>query len=207
MRWPATTQFWRRTSLRVLMRNRWSAWRRRVSFVVGLQLAQAAVSHVEQLKLRLAEILRRDRSAAGQGSSLRSKSAIAFDVASLQSLLFAGFRHAPRLVAFSIASQRWRRQSRGIAGQFQGCPTHRLQPVNLTLHRAFATGGSGVHKVQPARQGLRHRAAAKSASDRCQSSGLKIVDMTRSASSSHPDIFTTSETELTADARARRAAG
>ncbi len=126
----------------------------------GIQLAQAAVSQVQQLKLRLAEILRRDRSAAGQGSSLRSNSAIAF--MSLAAIVtVCGISHAPQMIAFhseSALATSVVAASQGISG----LPAHRLQPVNLTYIERSQQAVPAVHKVQPARQGLRHRSAAKS---------------------------------------------
>ena len=68
----------------------------------GVQLAQAAVSQVQQLKLRLAEILRKDK--AQQGSARIGKPAVA--LMSLIGIVSSyGIAHAPRLVAFSSGDQ------------------------------------------------------------------------------------------------------
>jgi beta-lactamase regulating signal transducer with metallopeptidase domain len=67
----------------------------------GIQLVQAAVSHVEQLKLRLAEILRKDR--PGQGSVRLGKPSVAI-LAAGAVLGVYGMAHAPRLVEFDSDS-------------------------------------------------------------------------------------------------------
>jgi beta-lactamase regulating signal transducer with metallopeptidase domain len=68
----------------------------------GVQLAQAAVSHVQQLKLRLAEILRKDKTQ--QGSARIGKPAVAL-MSLIGIISFYGVAHAPRLVAFSSDDQ------------------------------------------------------------------------------------------------------
>lgn len=65
----------------------------------GVQLAQAAVSHVQQLKLRIAEILRQDR----QGSSRVWKPAVA--VVAVAGIVSAySVARSPRLIAFSAGA-------------------------------------------------------------------------------------------------------
>ena len=94
----------------------------------GVQLAQAAVSHVQQLKLRLAEILRKDRSQ--QGSVRIGKGAIA--LMSLIGIVSSyGVAHAPRLVAFSSDVPRLTASTptpRTVANEMAMA----LQPVNLS---------------------------------------------------------------------------
>ncbi len=82
----------------------------------GVQLAQAAVGHVRQLKFRLAEILRNDR---GQNGSARfRKPAIA--LMSLAGIVAVyGAAHAPRLIAFS-----------SVAPQMASAASHALPPAN-----------------------------------------------------------------------------
>src|SRR5271165_2910761 len=66
----------------------------------GIQLAQAAVGHVQQLKLRLVEILRGDRAADGHGSGSMAKATIA--LMSLGAILSVyGISREPQLVTFS----------------------------------------------------------------------------------------------------------
>jgi len=65
----------------------------------GVQLAQAAVSHVQQLRLRIAEILRKDR----QGSSRVWKPAVA--VVAVAGIVSAySVARSPRLIAFSAGA-------------------------------------------------------------------------------------------------------
>jgi beta-lactamase regulating signal transducer with metallopeptidase domain len=68
----------------------------------GVQLAQAAVSHVQQLKLRLAEILRKDK--AQQGTTCIGKTAVAL-MSLIGIISFYGIAHAPRLISFSSGDQ------------------------------------------------------------------------------------------------------
>ncbi len=102
----------------------------------GVQLAQAAVGHVQQLKTRLAEILRKDKDRQGSGRAW--KPAVA-----LMSLVgmapMYGIARAPRLVAFSGGL---------IADRLGRCPAHffpaasvHLRPVSLRYRSALATGG------------------------------------------------------------------
>ena len=67
----------------------------------GIQLAQAAVNSLQQLKLRLGEILRTGR--AGEGSARSRKIAFAI-VALLLATVFYGAARAPRLIAFTDSS-------------------------------------------------------------------------------------------------------
>ncbi len=92
----------------------------------GLQLAQAAVSHVQQLKLRLAEILRKDR-AGKHSAGLRKPGVAMLSVAFVAA--GCGVVHAPRLIAFSDNSE----QAVAVASPSAAPPLSdvRLQPVNL----------------------------------------------------------------------------
>jgi bla regulator protein blaR1 len=92
----------------------------------GVQLAQAAVSHVQQLKVRLAEILRKDRVVEGSVGGRKPGLALlslAFMVAGYGAL------SAPRLVAFSDGSDA--RAAVTSPATMLPEPTPRLQPVNL----------------------------------------------------------------------------
>jgi hypothetical protein len=63
----------------------------------GIQLAQAAVGHVQQLKLRIIQILSKDR--VGRGSLVRRPTIAVIALAGLISIY--GASRAPRLIAFS----------------------------------------------------------------------------------------------------------
>lgn len=93
----------------------------------GVQLAQAAVSHVQQLKLRLAEILRKDKPQQGSGVG---KPAIA--LMSLVGIVSAyGVAHAPRLVAFSSDAPQRTAASVTMPRAMANETDTQLQPVNL----------------------------------------------------------------------------
>jgi beta-lactamase regulating signal transducer with metallopeptidase domain len=97
----------------------------------GVQLAQTAVSHVQQLKLRLAEILRKDRSP--QASARVWKPAVV--LMSLVGIVFSyGIAHAPRLVSFSSGAQQ-------LASQYTDAsvsPPTGASPVELAFRPASA---------------------------------------------------------------------
>ena len=112
----------------------------------GVQLAQAAVGHVQQLRLRLAEILRSDRSR--QASAPVWKPAIA--LISLAGMLSAyGFSWAPRLISFS-------NDAPVIALAPSASPTGldqtaiQLRPVNLSYADRIQRANSPVGKVERA---------------------------------------------------------
>src|SRR6516225_8836444 len=87
----------------------------------GIAMAQAAVGHVRQLKMRLAEILCADR----QGSSTRRMTALA--VLSIAAMVSAvGISRAPQLVRFSASKAL---TAASIPGASPAAP--RVQPVNL----------------------------------------------------------------------------
>ena len=67
----------------------------------GVQLAQAAVNHLQQLKLRLIEIL--DKNRAGKGSARPGKFALGLMAVVAAMTVYGGTR-APRLIAFSDGS-------------------------------------------------------------------------------------------------------
>ena len=96
----------------------------------GVQLAQAAVGHVKQLRLRLVEILRKDKHR--QGSVRLGKSAVA--MMSLAGIIATyGICHAPQLIAFStdappIVSASSASHTISDAAEFH------LQPVNLAYN-------------------------------------------------------------------------
>lgn len=126
----------------------------------GVHLAQAAVSQVEQLKLRLAEILRRDRLTSGQGRGRVVSSAVAF--MSLAAILCVfGIARAPQLVAFTsglpqVASTTANSQA------IDRLEDTRLQPVSLNYSDQPRQAAPAVRKVKMTPQGVQQRAAMKS---------------------------------------------
>jgi len=108
----------------------------------GVQLAQAAVSHVQQLKLRLAEILRKDKpQERGIG-----KPAIA--LMSLVGIVSAyGVAHAPRLVAFSSDPPQLTAASGTMPPAMLNETDTQLQPVNLSYTAKEASAVLIVSKV------------------------------------------------------------
>jgi beta-lactamase regulating signal transducer with metallopeptidase domain len=118
----------------------------------GIQLVQAAVGHVQQLKMRLAEILRKDRSE--QGSGLVRKPAIALmALAGIVSMY--GLSRVPRLIAFSSdapvsASNSSTSHASSLA------EAARLQPVNLTYAVHAEAPIPNVHKTEAARRRTAH---------------------------------------------------
>ncbi len=113
----------------------------------GVQLAQAAVSHVQQLRLRLAEILRKDK----QGSAGVRKPA--FAVMSLAAIIATyGVSRAPRLVTFSSGAD----EAAAVDTSRLPQPTDfHLQPVNLKYTMpataAQSNGAAGHHDVSKIR--------------------------------------------------------
>ena len=113
----------------------------------GVQLAQAAVSQVKQLKLRLAEILRPDKARSQPRSARVWKPAVA--VMSLVGIVSAyGFAHVPRLIAFSSTTPQLATSSIDVRSLSQSAEVH-LQPVNLnyTVSDTTATPVPDVAKV------------------------------------------------------------
>jgi hypothetical protein len=109
----------------------------------GIQLAQAAVGHVQQLKLRLVQILDKDR--VRQGSGLVRKSAIALMV--LVGLVSTyGLSRVPRLIAFSSGAP----QSASAVRSKSLSTDVQLQPVNVGYNvRYNGTFGSAAIQAAP----------------------------------------------------------
>jgi bla regulator protein blaR1 len=127
----------------------------------GVQLAQAAVSHVKQLKLRLAEILRKDRAADEQGSARIGKPAMV--LMSLAAIVAVyGISRAPCLVAFSCDAPQLAAAS-SASHTVSPVNNFRLQPVNLNFTARSQPANSPMcsSKIRQARLRLLHRAAAK----------------------------------------------
>jgi beta-lactamase regulating signal transducer with metallopeptidase domain len=123
----------------------------------GIQLAQAAVGHVQQLKVRLAEILRKDRSE--QGSSLVRKPAIALMALAVMVSTYSLSR-APRLVAFSspsASSTTSAAASRSSLHPSSLLEVSRLQPVNLTYAVHAAPPVATVRKTENKRPRSAHQ--------------------------------------------------
>jgi len=110
----------------------------------GVQLAQAAVGHVQQLKLRLAEILRKDKP---QHGSHVWKPAVA--LMSLVGIVSAyGVAHAPSLIAFSSDRPQLAAASTPMPHTISNEMDMHFQPVNLNYRvRSSSTQISGALKV------------------------------------------------------------
>jgi len=120
----------------------------------GVQLAQAAVSHIQQLKLRLAEILRKDRSQ--QGSTRMGKPAVALMM--LVGIVSAyAVAHGPRLIAFSPGARNITAASTSPAPTIPGETSFRLQPVNLNYSVTPSSPVSDV--LKPHGASSKHSAA------------------------------------------------
>ena len=125
----------------------------------GIQLAQAAVGHVQQLKLRLAEILRKDRTGDGQGTARIGKPAVAL-MSLIAIVSVYGFSRTPRLVAFSsdapqMASASPDSRAISSAVDFQ------LQPVNLNYTDRPQSASAPVGKVERVHLRVMRRVATK----------------------------------------------
>jgi beta-lactamase regulating signal transducer with metallopeptidase domain len=124
----------------------------------GVQLAQAAVSHVQQLKLRLAEILRKDRTNdnKGQGSHVW-KPAVA--LMSLVGIISAySVAHAPRLIAFSADVPKLAAASMSTPHTISNEADIRLTPVNLRYIEATQSTTPSSRKVPSVHVRCQHRA-------------------------------------------------
>jgi beta-lactamase regulating signal transducer with metallopeptidase domain len=125
----------------------------------GIQLAQAAVSHVQQLKLRLAEILRKDRIGDGQGSARIGNPAIALmSLAAIVSVF--GISRAPRLVAFSSDAPQVASASSGAQAISSAVDFH-LQPVNLNYTGRPQPMSAPIGKVERVDLRVMRRLATK----------------------------------------------
>ena len=113
----------------------------------GIQLAQAAVSHVQQLKLRLAEILRKDKDKDRQGSGLTSKPAIALMSLTAIIVVYGGSR-APRLIAFSSEAPQIASASAAVHISSPASDVH-LRPVNLSYIDHAGHSSVPVRRVKP----------------------------------------------------------
>lgn len=119
----------------------------------GVQLAQAAVGHVQQLKFRLAEILRKDN--GQQGSTRIRKPAVA--LMSLAGLILVyGSARAPRLIAFSSNAA----STASVASHVLSPASDvHFQPVSLNYADRTQPSNTPFCNVRPARLRVRHRVA------------------------------------------------
>lgn len=92
----------------------------------GVELAQAAVGHVHQLKMRIAQILSKDR----RGSGGMWKPAVAL-MAIAAVVAAYGVSHAPSLVVFNSAAPQ--ATSSVVAARAVSTPETLLQPVNVSF--------------------------------------------------------------------------
>jgi len=98
----------------------------------GVQLAQAAVGHLKQLKLRLAEILRQDRRRYSTGLAKSGFATLALAATAIS----YGVAHAPQLVTFSDGFPNAVVASHSVAAP---APEWHARPVEVGL-TAMATG-------------------------------------------------------------------
>ena len=125
----------------------------------GVQLAQAAVGHVQQLKLRLAEILRKDRIAEVQGSAHIGKPAVVLmSLAAIVSVY--GISRAPRLIAFSSDAPQLASAST-VSHALSRTNDFHLQPVNLSYTDRPQPASAPAGKVQRTQLRVTHRVATK----------------------------------------------
>jgi beta-lactamase regulating signal transducer with metallopeptidase domain len=125
----------------------------------GIQLAQAAVGHVQQLKLRLAEILRKDRSGDGRESARIGKPAVA--LMSLAAIVSAfGVCRAPRLVAFSNDAPQMASASTGSRAISSVVDVH-LEPANLNYTDRPQSASAAGGKVERVHLRVMRRVATK----------------------------------------------
>src|SRR5208283_3208098 len=123
----------------------------------GVQLAQAAVSHVQQLKMRLVEILRKDKNQ--QRSGRVSKPAIALmSLAGIVSVYTIS--RAPRLIAFSSDASQLASAASSLPASSPS-PEARLQPVNLNYAVHAQPAVLPVREAKPTRLRMTHRAIPK----------------------------------------------
>jgi beta-lactamase regulating signal transducer with metallopeptidase domain len=121
----------------------------------GVQLAQAAVGHVRQLKIRLAEILRKDKGQQGS-TRLRQPAIVLMSLAGV--VLVYGAAHAPRLIAFSSVGPQMVSAS-APSRVLSPANDVRFQPVNLNYADRPQPSIVPVCKVQRAHLRVTHRVA------------------------------------------------
>src|SRR5664279_4481594 len=128
----------------------------------GVQLAQAAVSHIQQLKMRIIEILRSDR----QGSGRVWKPAVALmAVAGVVSM--CSVSRGPQLFAFPINGL----QSASTVANAGPQPTDaQLRPVNLNFDEAATQRNGLAHPCSTIRAHMTRRVAPKPRVDLAQRS-------------------------------------
>ena len=123
----------------------------------GVQLAQAAVGQVQQLKTRLIEILRKDKDR--QGSVHGWKPAIALmSLVGMASMY--GIARAPRMVAFTSGTSQIASANVDEHIDFQHASTQ-LQPVNLSYSGHALAPATSAQKKLSVRLSVRHRLAPK----------------------------------------------
>jgi bla regulator protein blaR1 len=124
----------------------------------GVQLAQAAVSHVQQLKMRLVEILRKDKDRQTNGRMWKPAVAV-MSLAGIVSMY--GVAHSPRIVAFASGTSQI--ASADFAGNSASLRTDsQMRPINASFTSHARSRTSAVEKAAPARLRLTHRPTPKS---------------------------------------------
>jgi bla regulator protein blaR1 len=151
----------------------------------GVLLAQAAVSHIQQLKLRLAEILRRDRGAVPQESTSVWKPAVALMAVAAMASVY-GASQGPRLVAFS--GELPKIASFTAPGEVLGMqPGPQLHAINLRYEEA----------VRPPKPALQPTSATRVRTERHVAPTAQValaqprapIDLTRNAEVAAPSMF------------------
>ena len=113
---------------------------------------------MQQLKLRLAEILRKDRTNDGQGSVRMGKPAVALMSLAAMVCLF-GMSRAPRLVAFSSDAPQIVSASAG--SRAISSADVQLRPVNLNYSDRVQPASAPVGKVERVHTRVIRRVATK----------------------------------------------
>ncbi len=118
----------------------------------GVQLAQAAVGHVQQLKTRLIEILRKDKDRQGSGRVWKPAIAL-MSLVGMASMY--GIARAPQMVAFaSSTSQIASATLDGNTDFLHASP--RLQPVNLSYSGHALGPATSTQKKLPVGLSVKH---------------------------------------------------
>jgi bla regulator protein blaR1 len=125
----------------------------------GVQLAQAAVGHVRQLKTRLAEILRKDKDRQGSGRVWKPALAL-MSLVGMASMY--GIARAPRMVAFTPETSQIASVTLDGNTDFLHASTQ-LRPVNLRYSGHAQPSTASIQKMLPVRQSVKHHFVPKPA--------------------------------------------
>ncbi len=118
----------------------------------GVQLAQAAVGHVRQLKARLVEIMRKDKDRQGSGR-VRKPAVALMSLVGMASMY--GVARAPRIVTFASGTSQIALANVDEHIDFQHAST-KLQPVNLSYSGHALAPVTSTQKKLPVRLSVKH---------------------------------------------------